>query len=588
MKTTNILIFFLTLLLAGALAACTTPAPPAPPASPPPPIIKPEVKPEPAPEIEVKPKPKPEPAPEPASPPLPELAEEVFRYAEGEERQVAARLGYHRDRERHWRELEGRLTALVGEGGLPDRWRQCREQLTTVVTAYQQAQDRLRDLQFGDFADLPAGAAAVAVALRADLEFGAGRCAEIEQQAEITVAAELDRFHTVASEQLQAVALHHAGQGRAAEAAAALDNLARLYPERQLPPHLVSEAALALTRAGAGEEALRLLARHRRTAAKPDFKPDPARLEADLLLLAGRGDEARKLYGQIAARHAAGEDERRWIAEQLALLRGEVLAGNVERELFLEMVRDYILFDGRAVPPRLPERLARLERLYPGGMLTHRGRLLLDRVKAAAVLWLEEQQREIEELLARRDYEPAIARLEELAREELTPPKRDWVREQLALALKAQREAEEQRRFLEQQALTIQWEEANRLLGLRRFDEAITAFSQLLATEYGGEARRRIAEASLEAATEIRREAAGLFVRARRSEPRQGLELALESWRLLRRIIERYPASEIVSRVRDNLQSVEEYLESLEPGLVDRLREDGAEGELELSKVGEE
>jgi len=38
------------------------------------------------------------------------------------------------------------------------------------------------------------------------------------------------------------------------------------------------------------------------------------------------------------------------------------------------------------------------------------------------------------------------------------------------------------------------------------------------------------------------------------------------------RIIDRYPDSNLAPRVRDNLRTVENYLETLEPGLVEKLR----------------
>jgi hypothetical protein len=99
----------------------------------------------------------------------------------------------------------------------------------------------------------------------------------------------------------------------------------------------------------------------------------------------------------------------------------------------------------------------------------------------------------------------------------------------------------------------------------------------LLGSAYADESRRLIREASQEAAAELRREAAGLFVRARRSDnPERAREFAVESWTLLRRIVSRYPDSDIIPRVWDNLVPVEEFLESLEPGLVDRLQEEEA------------
>lgn len=529
--------------------------------------------PEPSPPVVVKPGEEAAPLSEPSPLLPPAVADEILLYAAEEEIQVSRRLAIYQEELDSWRELAAQLDGLLPERRRPAEWNECLERLESVTNRYRRVRDRLRDLQFGDFSQWPTVASNLNASYRSDLEFGASNCAEIYRRAGTTVEVGLSSFHVVAAEQMQAVALHHAETGRVRETVRALENLEQVYPERSLPPSLLHQISIALARAGAGEDALRLLARQEAPMVAAAATPDPARLRADLLLVAGREGEALQQYEKIAARQAAQAEERQWVADQLRMLRGEIVADNVERGLFLEVLRDYILFDGRTVPPRLSGRLERLERLYPGGMLTHRARLLAERLDAQAGAWLEREYAKIENLLATREYAEAVSRLEALLAEELTPQQRGQVRGLLTMALGARQEEEARRKQLESQAVAIQWEEANRLLGLRRLEEAIQVLSRLLDSEYGAEARRLMREAGAAAAAEIRREAAGLFVRARRSEnPEQGRELAMESRRLLLRIIEHYPDTDIAARVGDNLQSVEEYLDSLEPGLTERLK----------------
>lgn len=529
--------------------------------------------PEPSPPVVVKPGEEAAPLSEPSSLLPPAVADEILLYAAEEESQVSRRLAIYQEELVAWRELASQLDGLLPERRRPAEWNECLERLESVTNHYSRVRDRLRDLQFGDFSQWPTVASNLNAGYRSDLEFGASECAEIYRRASTTVEVGLSSFHVVAAEQMQAVALHYAEAGRVRETVRALENLEQVYPERSLPPSLLHQVSIALARAGAGEEALRLLARYEAPMVAAAATPDPTRLRADLLLVAGREGEALQQYEKIAVRQAAQAEERQWVADQLRMLRGEIVADNVERGLFLEVLRDYILFDGRTVPSRLSGRLERLERLYPGGMLTHRARLLAERLDAQAGAWLEREYAKIENLLAGREYAEAVSRLEALLAEELTPQQRGQVRGLLTMALGARRDEEMRRKQLEGQALAMQWEEANRLLGLRRLEEAILVLSRLLDSEYGAEARRLMREAGAAAAAEIRREAAGLFVRARRSEnPEQGRELAMESRRLLLRIIEHYPDSDIAARVGDNLQSVEEYLDSLEPGLTERLK----------------
>ncbi|MDZ7642513.1 MAG: hypothetical protein U5J62_10895 [Desulfurivibrio sp.] len=568
---------FLCLSLGWLLVACAPPAVPPPGAPPEPPVALPEVEemPEAAPA-----QPPAAAVPEQPSPSL-ELSDEMLAFAGAREKPVAERLAFHRQQMRRWRELDERSRSMLIEPP-PAAWDECRRELKQLRDHYEQARDALRDLQFGELERWPAAVAALSDAQQADLDFQGGACPDLYQQLRGTVEAGLERFQTVAAEQLEAVVRHHAAAGRSEETLAALSNLERQYPRRLRNPDLLQQVARDLARAGAQAEALALLSDFT-LSTESSVVTAPARLRADLLLLAGRREAARQQYETLAAHHAARARERQWVAEQLRLLQGEILVGQVERDLFLEIMRDYVLYAGKGMPPRLRERLERLESLYPGGMLTSRARKMVQEVAERAERWLERRQQEIEELLAGGDYRQAIGQLEELQAEQLAAEQQNWVAEQLGRAREARRREQEQRRQLRQQALAMQWEEANRLLGLQRYEQAIAAFSRLLTTEYGDKARRRIQEASREAATEIRRQAATLFVRARRAGGEEGLKLAGESWRMLQRIIADYPDSEIIPRVRDNLRSVEEYLEGLEAGAVERLRDNGKRSE----KVGE-
>jgi hypothetical protein len=505
--------------------------------------------------------------------------EEILRFAAREEPHVAGRLDYYRQEEERWRQLTQQLDGLVGERQRPARWGECLDRLAEAAAGFQAVREMLHDLEFGDASRWSETVSALSAAYRADLAFIGDDCGEYYRLAELTVAARLDRFHASAAEQLEAAMLHHARQGRVEEVQQTLRDWRRIYPARSLPFPLLEKMSIALFRAGKTGETLSLLREQEEIATAEGLAAPTAliRLRADLLLLAGRDQEARSHYEAIAARHAALEDERHWVSEQLRLLRGEFPVSPAERELFLALLRDAILSDGRVVPPSLVEHLRRLERRFPTGMLTIRARMLVAEVESRSEAWFADQLAGVEKLLAEEDFAQAVARLQALQADNLTPDQRARVGETLTLAESSRQEADQRRWQMEQQTVTSQWEEANRLLGLRRFDEAITVFSGLLGSAYADESRRLIREASQEAAAELRREAAGLFVRARRSDnPERAREFAVESWTLLRRIVSRYPDSDIIPRVWDNLVPVEEFLESLEPGLVDRLQEEEA------------
>ncbi|MDF1615176.1 hypothetical protein [Desulfurivibrio dismutans] len=555
-------LYGLLLLGAAVTVGCATAPPPVTVPMPPP---------------EVTPRPVAEPPPMPSPVRSDFDEEELLRFVAAEERNLAPRLEYYREERREWQQLATALAELIPRANWPDGWSNCLVQLDEVTVSFERAREKLGDLEWETGGNWSAAVAALSVAYRADREFVAGNCDTYRRLAEKTVAVRLDQFHELAAEQLQAVLFHYARQGKADEVRQTLEEWRWIYPERILPFSLLQKISLALFRAGQREPALELLAEQEEAVAATRMETsDITRLRGDLLLIAGRSDEARRQYEKIADRHAALEEQRQWVDEQLRLLSGQIPASREERSLFLGLLEDAILFDGRAMPVGMQQRMQRLDERFPAGILTFRARLLVDEVERRAQGWFQGRLGQVEGMQAEGAFDHAVAALEALLTENLNREQEYLVRQMLVEAEESRRAAAERRQLLEQQALSMQWEEANRLLDLGQYDEASVLFSRLLESDYREEARRRMAEATREAATELRREAAALFVRARRSDdPERAAALAGESWQLLHRIVTVYPDSDIVDRVMDNLSSVEDYLADLDPELLKELQERG-------------
>lgn len=116
----------------------------------------------------------------------------------------------------------------------------------------------------------------------------------------------------------------------------------------------------------------------------------------------------------------------------------------------------------------------------------------------------------------------------------------------------------------------------NRALGLfdsGNYDEAISEFGGLLHTSRAAAARDKIREAGGIVAGQLRRQAAGVFVKARKTEdPAQKKKLLEESWSLLNKIVTAYPEVEIIDKVKQNQTLIEEQLHQLDPALLQRLK----------------
>lgn len=133
--------------------------------------------------------------------------------------------------------------------------------------------------------------------------------------------------------------------------------------------------------------------------------------------------------------------------------------------------------------------------------------------------------------------------------------------------------AEAQAAPLAEQEQVEAWNKAAGLFDAGKYEEAIPGLASLLKTSYGPVAKEKLLKAQNEVATQLRKQAAGIFVKARKTEGvSQKTKLLEESWALLNKIITTYPEAGIVDKVRQNLAQIEEQLADLDPGLLQRLK----------------
>ena len=119
------------------------------------------------------------------------------------------------------------------------------------------------------------------------------------------------------------------------------------------------------------------------------------------------------------------------------------------------------------------------------------------------------------------------------------------------------------------QELQNQWNNGMLLTKGGRYDEALAVFTNLLDTEYSIKAESKIKEISLEAAKADRRKAAELFIRfTKTSEPESKKKLLVESRKLLKNILIKYPEVEIAPKVLGNIKRVEQEMNAIDPNLV--------------------
>jgi hypothetical protein len=119
------------------------------------------------------------------------------------------------------------------------------------------------------------------------------------------------------------------------------------------------------------------------------------------------------------------------------------------------------------------------------------------------------------------------------------------------------------------QELQHQWNNGMVLAKDGKFDEAIAVFTNLLDTEYSTKAENKLNEITLEAAKADRKKAANLFVRfTKTTDLESRKKLLVESRKLLKNILVKYPEVEIGAKVRKNIERVELEMNAIDPTLV--------------------
>jgi hypothetical protein len=236
---------------------------------------------------------------------------------------------------------------------------------------------------------------------------------------------------------------------------------------------------------------------------------------------------------------------------------------------FSGLLHDYLLFDGKSLPDGMRDKLAFIERSVPGSMIASRARQVIWLAEEQAGAWVGRQLLIVDSLVEEKEYGQAMELLRKVAAQELLEEVRAIVEKNMRDVRRAEEEERQTQEILKKQAESIQWQKAVKLFEMRHFDEAIAAFSILLTSYYQTKAAVKIREAGNFAAAELRRDAAALFVKARKAgRPELSKEYMLESRRLLLRILANYPEADIIKKVKVNLKVLEEQLYELGNELV--------------------
>ena len=486
---------------------------------------------------------------------------------------VQRRLAEYENKFQYWLEIsetaqEGKLaeelTALETE---------CVQNMERILTGYSLLLERMQQSESVPFDKIASVDPNEMQQL--DIAFLESRCSELlamdiagqdEFMPEAAPGLSFDAVQEVVGSQVE--------QGNYQEALFAYARITQDFPDRR--PSLATRLnyGLALQYTGQVEAA----ARHFKNMLESgDLTIEPLSLQreiADLLLASGNVAAAESYYDSIILGHQSIGIENTWAEEQLAFLRS-VDADSEDMVAYMKLLREFQMYDYRIDAPRLNEAINRFAAEHAGSPVAVSALRLKTFAQAQLESWFGRQLIKIESLVAEKNFTAAIDILKNMTRYYLPAELQALVQKTYYEVAQAEMQEMETQRRIQEMELTEQWDAALNLLDSQRYDIAISAFEALAGTEYEEQAKIKITEAANLAASQMRKEAASLFIRAGKAPNlEQKKELLLASHRLLTEILAQYPQTDLLDKVQQNIAILEEQIRRFDPALLEELQQE--------------
>ena len=289
---------------------------------------------------------------------------------------------------------------------------------------------------------------------------------------------------------------------------------------------------------------------------------------ADLYTASGNYKAAETQYKKISDDYRNLGQLEEWSKLQLSILDR---SGGESPELseYSELLRSFLGFlpqnDGYQVVWLAERYLAN----YPYSPVSSNADAIKEEATRIADKWFNGFMAEVDTLGAEKKFREALELLETMPTDIISAEKQLAVKaknEELLLTEAVEKETEKMARM---QELQDQWNNGMLLVKGGRYDEAIAVFTNLLDTEYSTKAENKIDEIALEAAKADRKKAAQLFVRFTKTTDIESQKaLLIESRRLLKDILVKYPEVSIAPKVMGNIERVEQEMNAIDPGLI--------------------
>ncbi len=291
-------------------------------------------------------------------------------------------------------------------------------------------------------------------------------------------------------------------------------------------------------------------------------------LIADLQFSSENYDDAWKSYDEIVKSYSRLGKRNDWARQQQEELNART-GNSAEVKSYAALLRSYLGYNRDRDGFKVVQLAEQFVENYPGSPVISRVQRILLESRGQAEQWFSAILDQVNQLKQEKKFPEALTRLQQLSLVNLPPDKQETLRRLTEELTVAQAHEAEVQRLLVEQNRQKDWNAGQAHLQAKEYDEAIKVFDRLLNTPYDERARAQIQEAAQLAAQERRQKAAELFVGASRAKDLASRKrLLLASRQLLLEIMNKYPQSGIIDKVKKNLQRIDDDIRSIDPSLL--------------------
>lgn len=525
-------------------------------------------------------------APEPPAPSEPQPSGPAETPLFGADREfLQNRLNEYRSKLDRWVKFTeaGREGALAEK--LPERSIECMQLLEHILTGYSQVLGEDAPGRTGP--DVSTASSGPGEIQQLDITFLESRCEEIlledGQPQTVLSPAGAPQY---SFDEFQEIINSHVNKGNYHEALLWYANLLQVYPDRK--PDLVTRMnyGFALQYTGQVEAAARHFAG---MLDSKEFIIPPASLlleTAELNLAGGDIAAAESAYENFLLAQNFVEAEKTWASTQLAFLRSAAPESE-DMLAYLKLLREFKSSDYRIHGAALNGKINSFAREYAGSPAAVNALRLKDFAIEKLNSWFGRQLVKIDKLVAAKKFAEAADILNQMAAYNLPADLQAVVQKTYNDITQAELYENITQQRLHEMELNQKWDAAVHLMDSQRFAEAISAFELLKGTEYEENADNKIVEAANLAAGSMRKEAAALFIQAgKTADIGEKRELLKNSYKLLSEIPEKFPQTDLLDKVQQNIVILEEQIRKFDPVILEELQRESTEGETPGTESG--